>query len=920
MFKAAPYESRSRMTAKLDRESLLLFWGKARPHSAESAQWHPLVYHGLDVAAVGLTLAEHRGMMPDWVALFGDHWRGVLGSLLALHDIGKFSRPFQSLNQEFWPKAVLGPYKNQGHGPRHDSLGHGLLQILLNEEQERKHFLGAWKWRHLTVLLAPFVGHHGYAVSAPMIDPGEVFGAKVLSVAHDFLDEMAALFQPQLPPYTEQMRTPLIRASWELAGLTVLADWIGSHQTWFPYRPNTIDPARYWQDYAWPQAQQAVQQAGVRPSRPNPHISFHALIGTDHHPSPVQHWAETVALPAGPILALIEDMTGSGKTEASLILAHRLMATGQARGLYGALPTMATANAMYGRLAACYRRLFHSEDQPSLVLAHGATALHDGFRDSVETLGTSQGVRTGTGDEDTQGDEASAACTAWLADSRRKCFLADVGVGTIDQALLAVLPVKYQALRLFGLRDHVLVVDEAHAYDVYMGTELERLLTFQAALGGSAVVLSATLPLAKRQALADAFSRGLVGAVAPVLEKTGYPLTALVSAVGASEVVCETRPGLARALTVSRLASPTEAVHRIAEAVRTGAAVAWVRNTVDDAYAAVSALEAEGIPAMLFHARFAMGDRLAIEAQVIERFGKTSDPAQRPGVLVSTQVIEQSLDLDFDLMVSDLAPIDLLLQRAGRLWRHERGLRSVAYPHLLVLSPDPTGLDGATSPSRPEGITARWCQALLPGTAAVYKNHGLLWLTARVLFQQAIWRIPEDVRRLVEAVYAPQEILTIPDGLQRAALKADGEDRAAGSQADRLVLKVAGGYAGNAGRWDDDTRTPTRLGEETRILRLARWQDGNLQPWCPNDDPSRAWALSEVSVRASRVCGVPKPSGDQARAAAQACASWTRHDVEKLLLILESKAQGLWQGQVLSQKGEKTTVDYTVFGGLHFSK
>ena len=426
-------------------------------------------------------------------------------------------------------------------------------------------------------------------------------------------------------------------------------------------------------------------------------------------------------LPDGPFVAFVEDVTGGGKTEAALILAHRLLAARCARGLYLALPTMATANAMYERLAACYRRLFADSETPSLALAHGSARLHKGFRASFEGVADPGRAFEREEDTETERDSSGAACAAWLADDRRKTFLADVGVGTIDQAFLAVLPAKYQSLRLLGLSERVLIVDEAHAYDAYMGRELQRLLEFQAALGGSVIVLSATLPRAVRQDLANAFVKGL-GAPKRELKSDGYPVVAVVAAGGADEVAKEPRPDLRRTIEVERLPDEAAALGQIAEAAQAGAAVAWVRNTVDDAFEGVERLRSAGIHAQLFHARFAMGDRLAIEREIVGRFGKGKPPS-RAGVLVATQVIEQSLDLDFDLLISDLAPVDLLLQRAGRLWRHPERIRPIPGPRLLVVSPDPTAK-----------VRGDWYAAAFPRAAWVLpKPRAALAVGARVV-------------------------------------------------------------------------------------------------------------------------------------------------------------------------------------------
>ncbi len=241
-------------------------------------------------------------------------------------------------------------------------------------------------------------------------------------------------------------------------------------------------------------AKHAVSEAGVLPSPVARIVGYKDLIGPDATPTPMQKWAQEAQLLNGPALILIEDETGSGKTETALMLAHRLMVAGSAYGLYVALPTMATANAMFDRLAAAYRRLFKEDTNPSIALAHGARDMHAGFRAAMAWNRQKENPYSGSTSRDASDLTASAACTEWIADDRCRTFLADAGVGTIDQTLLAVLPNRHQSLRLLGLVQRVLILDEVHAYDAYMNRELERLLEFQAGLGGSAILLSATLP------------------------------------------------------------------------------------------------------------------------------------------------------------------------------------------------------------------------------------------------------------------------------------------------------------------------------------------------------------------------------------------------------------------------------------------
>jgi CRISPR-associated endonuclease/helicase Cas3 len=251
---------------------------------------------------------------------------------------------------------------------------------------------------------------------------------------------MRELFAPQ--PVSRPERPVLKASSWSLAGLTVLADWIGSRQSWFPYAAPDRDPRAYLVDVARPRALEALRLAGIAPTQVSTATGYRALTGEAPRPSPIQSWAEMVELPDGPFVAVVEDVTGGGKTEAALILAHRLLAAGRARGMYLALPTMATANAMYERLATCYRRLFADGETPSLALAHGSARLHKGFRASFEGVADPERAFEREEDPETEKDPSGAACAAWLADDRRRAFLADVGVGTIDQAFLAVLPAR----------------------------------------------------------------------------------------------------------------------------------------------------------------------------------------------------------------------------------------------------------------------------------------------------------------------------------------------------------------------------------------------------------------------------------------------------------------------------------------------
>lgn len=887
---------------------LLLLWGKARPERDGGPRHHPLLYHLLDVAAAGEALLDASPRLSrrleEALAVDGAALERSMGFLLALHDIGKLSRLFQAKVPELWPARLFGPMvPDPARGPNvhHTELG---LDLLLERcGSSLNPVLDGWRNRQRERLLTPILAHHGWPRAVPPLAMEEAWGARGIEVASRVLDVLEDLFGP--PPLPRPEGERLARASWMLAGLAILADWIGSSQRWFPYAEPEREPSAYFREVARPRAARAVAEAGLGPTAPRSCAGFRALVRRTIDPSPVQSLCERLDLGEGPLLVLIEDLTGSGKTEAALLLAQRLLGAGRARGVYLGLPTMATANAMFDRLGVLGRQLFDDGARPSLVLAHARAELQERFR----RLGFAPDA-VGGGAE-AAGDESGEEAAAWLGDDRRKAFLADLGVGTLDQALLAALPASFQALRALGLSERVLIVDEAHAYDAYTTRLLAGLLAMHAALGGTAIVLSATLPLATRRGLLSGFARGS-RVEPPEPRERAYPLVTVFAAGRFEESPAAHRPDLARTLTVERKASEDAALAEIRDAARAGAAVVWIRNTVDDAIEGRDRLARQGLEAELFHARFAMGDRLVRERSVLARFGKEARAEARRGVLVATQVVEQSLDLDFDLVVSDLAPIDCLLQRAGRLWRHPWRARPIDGPRLLVVSPAPED-------DPPED----WICSFFPGTAAVYRDHARLWLTARALFVRGRVRVPGDVRDLVEAVYGPD--LEIPPRLERNWFASEGERSAAQALAEQAILCPERGYVA-VEVWNSDARTPTRLGEPMVTLRLARFVDERLEPWCSDPDPRRAWALSEVQVRARRITRAELPPDLPKELVDRVRRSWGRFEAPDLfgrpgrpdlqLLPLVERGDGIWEGQVRASDGDAFVVRYTTDRGL----
>ncbi len=692
--------------------------------------------------------------------------------------------------------------------------------------------------------------------------------------------------------------------------MAVLADWIGSNTEYFKYRD--CEPANnslndYW-EHAKHCAHRALAASGVIPvGTPQP-AQLTMLFPKLAAPSPLQLWASDFQLATEPALFMLEDVTGAGKTEAALMLVHRMMSSGLADGFFVGLPTMATANAMYGRIAEAFERLFGHD--ASLALAHGQSFLVEAFAKTV--------VRAGPEESDvTQRDEtATARCTAWLADYNKRALIAAAGVGTIDQAMLGVLHSKHQSLRLLGLFRKVLVVDEVHACDPYMQRVLESLLEFHAFSGGCAILLSATLPQSMKKSLLGAYARGRRLAVAertlppPSIDSMAFPLaTVWNTGAGArtNEQPLDSRPEVCRSVAVHYASDKRAVIDMIEGALAKGRCVCWMRNTVADALDAFeelcSRLGDDHIT--LFHARFALKDRLAIEARILERFGPNSTAQQRRGQLViATQVVEQSLDADWDVVVSDLAPIDRLIQRAGRLQRH---VRSAAGDRLN--GPDAHDNRGEPclwvhGPAWNEAPPANWFKVAFPKAAFVYPHHGQLWLTAKAL-QAGCIRMPEDARRLIEGVFNASA--AYPAALDANATRAEGNDLAARSQGGANVLKLKQGYArGDVIDWWSEAKTPSRLGEASTTVVLARWVGDCLVPWVENASATAAWAYSSVRVP-QRLIAQRAVASTALREAALCATEAEMPGAGKwsVLLPLEQGANGALHGSAMSAEQKR---------------
>lgn len=899
-------------------QSYYSYWAKAEKEQPSS--YHPLPYHSLDVASVGYAfLTEDKRLRTTLSACFGISEEAFLATVcffLSLHDVGKFSRTFQTLRPEL-AKQFLGYQNSYPYVMRHDSLGFLLWQKelasgfvdLQKALTDRNHDT---KRRYLERWMECMTGHHGKPPSLTGNFGNRVrlncyFDNQNLTAAGEYVEATREHFfkdssipLPQTDDLDSFVSNFFSRLSWFIAGFTVLCDWIGSDENYFRYQKVKIPLQEYWEKHALPSARRAVEEAGVTLASTKQYQSFSTFF--TYTPTPLQTFASVVELEDSPQLFVLEDVTGSGKTEAALMLAYRLMEKGCSDGFYFGLPTMATANGMYPRVGEVYRKFFEDENAkpPTIVLSHSTRRFSEPFQKAILRDGA-----YGTTESKQKDESAQTHCSAWLADSSRKTFLADVGVGTIDQALLSVLPSKFQSLRLFGLSRKVLIVDEVHAYDSYMLHLLETLLTFHAALGGSAILLSATLPIRIRQSLCDAFRRGL-GIDSTTLQCEDYPLASHLGQITFLEEPIARQQEKQRSLSIIFFHEVSAVREKILSEIADGKCVCWIRNTVFDAIEAYDELKSS-IPEhdlLLFHARFALSDRLRIENTALDSFDKKSTPEKRRGkLLIATQVVEQSLDLDFDVMITDLAPIDLLIQRAGRLHRHDRGDRGT--PTLILHTPEPT-----------ETPEANWYSSFLPRAAHVYLDHGRLWIAARMLHERKGWTMPDDARELIEGVYSND--VQIPESLMKQTTRAESEARAASSLAGISVLKVDAGYTRIDGSWLDDGEVITRLGKKTRDILLLRWENHRLEPWCIGG--KHRWEMSKVSVNAELLREAVITDNKIKQALDELQAEFPYHFKWVTALPLLQTDDGRWMYDAIDGRGNQVLCEYSSLKGFIIHK
>ena len=565
---------------------------------------------------------------------------------------------------------------------------------------------------------------------------------------------------------------------------------------------------------------------------------------------------------------------GTGKTEASLALAEVLASRTGSGGLFFGLPTQATANGLFARVTHWAEQQSRDETH-GIRLAHGASALNAAYQELFR------------GSANISDDEEGGLIVHGWFEGRKQALLADFVVGTVDQLLMASLKSKHLMLRHLGLAGKVVVIDEVHSFSPHMNAYLDRTLTWLGGYGAPVIILSATLPEERRAALIQAYLRGRARQSKAFRLESGaawrhslsYPLLTWTDGLNVRQSAVSAE-GTPKTVAIERetLENLTE---RLGDALADGGCAGVVVNTVRRAQETAARLRAAlpGMRVLVFHSQFVMADRARREQELLRLVGKDSTPAERDRlIVVGTQVIEQSLDLDFDLLATDLCPMDLLLQRIGRLHRHEPRARpeKLRTPRCLVLEA--------------EGETYE------PGAQAIY-GAWLLGRTRRFL-PDAI-ALPGDIPRLVQRVYREPEIGALSaqeyaDWTEFEQAKADAESKAnsylldapkysAKRQVtiDRILNVTQGGS-------EQSAQASVRGGDSAlEVLVLQQDEDGNL--YLP-DDPETP--LDAGHVPPAETCR--EIAKQRLRLSAKFSKSWA---IDKVIGELETMTAALaeWQ-------------------------
>ncbi|AZG36909.1 CRISPR-associated helicase/endonuclease Cas3 [Shewanella psychromarinicola] len=689
------------------------YWGKC-DKSNPVEKYHLLPYHCLDVAAVvEVWLSESKVLLKQismQLKLDETEARSIVLFYVLLHDLGKFDARFQNFVEEVRITLQGNEYEVESEKYSHGS--HGYLHFIQTYGHDKA--------------MKAVAGHHGYcdtSIDRNLLEPDA--DKELIN-----LDKLARKKWIEFSlEFTGLTSIPDVGEIPMLAGLCSVADWIGSSITNFTTEP-TADLNMYYQQ-TLPRAKAALLDSGMLNKLNGSGFDF---LFQPYLPRGIQTLLPTLPLKTG--LTIVESDTGSGKTEFALAYASMLIEKDLADGIVFGLPTQATANGLFNRIGDAATKLFPDS---AITLAHGKSKYL--FPDE----------------------------NGFLHQSNKRAFLGSMSVATVDQVLMGVLGIKHQFIRSFGTRKSVLILDEIHSFDAYMYALIEQVIKGQHQAYSNVILLSATLSISLKNKLLKHYSGKA--------KRTAYPLVTHVDLEGNTQEYSVEMPAKNKVVTLKNWLSndllPTPDQQAILlEHAKAGAVVGIICNTVADAqnlFVQLKHLQTEQDTNVdLFHARYSYADRERIENEVLQIYGKNAPRKGR--ILVATQVVEQSLDLDFDIMVSQIAPIEFLMQRMGRLWRHDRINTSlysrsdrIKHPLFITLLPSQS--------------VSNWSHHY-QGSGYVYRNVRVLYRTEQYLLQREKLTFPDCYRHAIEYVHAeepyPDENSELNDLYDKYQMEQDG--------------------------------------------------------------------------------------------------------------------------------------------------
>lgn len=824
------------------------FWGKLnRDHdNGLVSSWHPLIDHCADVAAVAEALLE----LPIWQKRFSRFAgrnltiidRARLCVLTTLHDIGKLNLGFQA-------KGRVDLEYSAGHVL--EALGvlcQGTALQCLSE-------IEAWG-QAVEGLLVTAICHHGqpYKCDAGKyqatwwrvqagLDP--LVGAEDLfKKCHEWFPQAFTTSASPLPKHPEFEHV--------FAGLVMLADWLGSDTKFFPFsNDDTVDRM----PWARVQAHAVVTQMNIDYSLPARHDAagrdaFSRIAPKDFKPKPAQRVTASLPLDGKGSITVLESETGSGKTEAALARFVALFEAGLVDGMYFALPTRSAATELHRRVYEAVKHAFVAP--PRVILAV------PGYLRADDVEGTKLAPF-----EVLWPDKDRWRYRAWAAENPKRYLAGCIIVGTIDQILLSSLMVGHAHLRAVALLRHLLIVDEVHASDAYMGRILREVLQRHYAAGGHSLLLSATLGSEARARLLHPETLPEPIPIDQAID-TPYPLVSHRSTLlqhlptdhddNSRTVQIRAEPWLESYDTLAEQVIAAAKCGQVIAAAKCGAKVLVIKNTVNDCIETQLAVEraasAHNMDKLLFrctevaaphHARFARVDREALDHELERRFGKTR--AEGGCIIVATQTVQQSLDLDADILFTDLCPADVLLQRIGRLHRHVRP-RPLGFeqPQTVVVVPADRDL-GVLLSEQGRGRHHH-------GLGSVYDDLRILEATWRLIEKYNEWRIPAMNRMLIERSLHSSVLADIVGAggprWDRHSMEMLGQLYGETRQAELNIVDWSKPYSETNFPSKLDQRIATRLGEGDRRVRFI---PAIMSPFGNSVD--------ELTLRASWTSNVP---------------------------------------------------------------